>query len=114
MSLNIAAISYISSSEIAKVFPEFTYQWVEDNPVKFESMLWNLGLDTNYPYERQIDIQHRNRFNEVVICDRWVGNERTCKEWIESGYASQEAIDKSLNNRLLIDLYRSKGMCEVE
>jgi len=47
-----------------------------------------------------------------VTCDRFVGNERTDKEWIESGYASREAKDKSSGSKLLTDIYRQKGMVE--
>lgn len=94
--------------------PDFTYQWAEENPHKFQEILFELGMDTSLPIEVQETIQHRNRFNEVVICDRWVGNERTDSAWIQSGYASVEARDKALNNKLLNDLYRRKGMYDCD
>lgn len=106
----ISAVCVISASELAKVMPNFTYQWAEENPHKFQDILFGLGMDISLPIEVQETIQHRNRFDEIVICDRWVGTERVDKEWVESGYASVEARDRALNNKLLNDLYRRKGM----
>ena len=63
-------------------------------------------------FEIQPNIQHRNRFNEVVICDRFVGNERIDPNWINSGYASKEAKDKASSNKILDDIYRSKLLTE--
>ena len=114
MMLKITALSYISLSEINKVRPEIDSNWINKNQGEFKDILFQLGLDTNVPWDYQENIQHRNRFNEVVICDRWVGNERTDKEWIYSGLASREAKDKSTNNKLVTDLYRLKGLVDVE
>ena len=108
--LKIIALSYISASEIRKVNPDFTGSkgdWA------LEARLYDLGLDVSKGYEEQFVI-HRNRFNEVVECQRWVGNERTDKLWISLGYASIEAIDKASGNRLITDLYHQKGMVESE
>lgn len=112
--LNIVALVYISLSEIQKIRPEVNPQWIKNHKKEFQLILHSLGMNTDIPYDHQEKVQHRNRFNEVVLCDRFVGNERTDQEWVQSGYASQEAIDKSKNNRLLIDLYRQKGMVDVE
>ena len=110
--LEIIALSYISFSELQKVDQTITPQWAENNTEEFNKTLYSLGMDTSIPYDWQRNIPHRNRFNEVVTCDRIVGNERTDKEWINSGYASQEAIDKSKHNKILVDLYRMKGLVE--
>lgn len=110
--MQIAANVYISLSEIAKVMPEITYDWIDKNNDKFEKILHGLGLDTTQPMYEQQDIPHRNRFNEVVVCTRWVGYERTDREWLTSGYASQEAKDKAKGSKLLIDLYRLRGAVE--
>jgi len=112
--LNITALVYISLSEIQKIRPEVNPQWAKNHKKEFQIILHELGMNTDVPYDHQEKVQHRNRFNEIVTCDRYVGNERTDKEWVESGYASVAAIDKSKNNRLLIDLYRQKGMVDVE
>ena len=108
MSRGIAALVYVSASELAKVM-DFSYEWADENRKEFEGILFGLGIDTSVPYEEQREVWHRNRFNEVVFCDRYVGNERIDKEWIESGYASQEAKDKAKGSKLLDDLYRLKG-----
>jgi hypothetical protein len=104
----ITALIYVSASELAKVIPDFTYDMLKGKALN--DILYSLGMDTDSSIECQETIPHRNRFGESVICDRWVGNERTDSEWIASGYASREAIDKSLGNKLLDDLYRMRGM----
>ena len=110
--LEIVALSYISFSELQKVDTSITPEWAENNIDKFNEILRSIGVDTEIPYDWQRNIPHRNRFNEIVTCDRIVGNELTTKEWVESGYASQEAIDKSKRNKLLTDIYRMKGLVE--
>jgi len=111
--LQIAAIVYVSLSEIQTVAPFVTEEFIEENPDVFQKMLYDLGMDVfNYPTERQ-DVTHRNRFGNLITCPRWVGNERVDQLWVESPYASVEARDKSLNNYLLTDLYKSKGMVEL-
>ena len=110
--MQITALCIVSISEIAKVIPDITYDWIDNNKSKFMDMLYDLGMNVTQPIEYQPTIRHKNRFNEIVVCDRYVGNERTDKEWVSSGYASEAALDKSKNNRLLIDLYRLKGQVE--
>jgi len=110
--MNIAALCIVSVSELAKVKPEITYDWIDENRNEFMDMLYEIGMNTSQPIEKQENLQHRNRFNEVVISDRYVGNERTDKEWINSGYASQEAKDKATGSKLLADLYRLRGAVE--
>lgn len=106
----ITALCIISASEIQLAKPDFTYEWTETNKKEFDQILYEFGMDTTQQIERQENIQHVNRMNKVVVCDRWVGYERTDKEWINSGYASKAAKDKASNNKLLEDLYRSKGL----
>lgn len=107
--MNIAALCIVSVSEIAKVKPEITYDWIEGNRDEFLDILYSLGMNTNQPIERQDNLQHRNRFNEIVTCDRYVGNERIDKAWIGSGHATQEAKDKATGSKMLADLYRLRG-----
>lgn len=112
--MEISALKFISLSEIAKVIPDITYEWVDQNKPKFMQMLHELGcnVQNENSIEVQEDLLHRNFFGEIVQCTRWVCNERTDDEWVKSGYASQAAIDKSKNSALLIDLYRLKGQVE--
>ena len=108
----IAAQIEISESELVKVLPDYKSSMETDQPTKFKLMLHALGLDISQPYERQDGLQHRNRFNEVVVCSRWVGVERLDTAWIQSGYASKAAIDKASGCRLLEDSYRARGLTE--
>ncbi len=91
--------------------PEITEEWIKTNKEEFDKLLYGLGMDIRYPYETQ-DVQHRNRFGNIISCLRFVGNERFDKEWCDSSYASYEAIAKSANNRILTDIFRMKGMVE--
>lgn len=114
MPLKIAAVIYISLSEMQTVSPWVTEDFIEENPEAFKKILFELGMDVyNYPYEIQ-DLTHRNRFGNIITCKRWVGNERTDKPWLDTPYASVEARDKSLNNKILTDLYKARGLVESE
>lgn len=42
-----------------------------------------LGMDTTKNVESQF-CTHRNRSNKVVECDRWVGYQRTDKQWLDN------------------------------
>ena len=107
-SSKILALVYISSSEINKITPNWDENFCTEHHTLFTKMLHELGMDTSKPIEQQENLQHRNRFDEVVICTRWVGHERSDVEWIKSGYASQEALDRNKNSRLLDSSYRNR------
>jgi hypothetical protein len=115
MRYEIAAISIISLSEIKKVRPDLTWDKInesEQSKKEFDELLFSLGMNVkDYPYEVQ-KVKHRNKFNEVVRCERMVGLERLDKEWLASGYATDEAIDKAKGNKLLVDLYRLRSAVE--
>lgn len=108
----IVAHVIISESEIVKVLPDYKANLEYDEPAKFKLMMYQLGADVSKPYERQDCIQHRNRFNEIVICSRWVFESRLDEEWINSGYASKEAKDKVSGSKLIEQIYREKGLTE--
>ena len=110
--MTITALCIVSASEINLAKPGFTYYWADNNPDDFNDILFNFGMDLTQPIEKQTDIQHKNRMNKVVICDRYIGYERTDKDWINSGYASKEAKDKASGSKLLADLYKHKGYPE--
>ena len=103
----IVALCVISESEIAKVIPNYSAEF-ENEEIKFKSFLYSLGMDINKPFQRQDGLQHRNRLNEVVVCSRWVGEERVDEAWIYGGYASKSAIDKASGSKLTEDLYRAR------
>lgn len=108
----INAIEIVSESEIFKLYSDYDASLENKDPEKLKSILFEFGLDIKEPIERQDGLQHRNRFGEVVICSRWVGQSRVDEEWLKSGMASQEAKDKAAGSRMLDDLYRQKGMTE--
>ena len=108
---SIIALVYISQSELWTVNPLYTEEWVQNNPQQLEPVLYGLGLDVNQPYETQFNT-HRNRFGNIDTCTRWVGNSRLDDEWILSGYASEEAVDKKQGNSLIKDLYSMRGLTE--
>jgi len=108
----IAALAYVSESEISKIYKDYHHSWEEVNPEKFKSILFQFGLDISWPYEKQESITHRNKLNQIVKCNRWVGNSRMDSQWLNSGLASKECLDKAKNNKLLDDVYRSKYLTE--
>lgn len=109
MRFKIPAIIQISLSEIQKVKPHVTKEWIESNQGEFMQMLHSLGADITYKVTEEYN-QHRNRFDEVVTTLRWTGEERADPDWLNSGYASEAAKDRGLNNRLLEDCYRIRGL----
>lgn len=109
MKFKIPAIIQISLSEIQKVKPHVTKEWIESNQGEFMQMLHSLGADITYNVTEEYN-QHRNRFEEVVTTYRWVCEERRDDSWLTSGYASEAAIDRGLDNQLLNDCYRLRGI----
>lgn len=109
----IAAYCILSETDVAAVEPDYTYEWFDINNPNYKKLLgvlYDLGMDTNEYIELQAPVQHRNRMNKIVICGRFVGSERIDNEWLKSGYASREAIDKASGSKLLEELYRAKGL----
>lgn len=109
----IAAYCIVSESEIAAIDPEYSYEWFNANNENYKKLLGilhDLGADINEYIELQQPVQHRNRMQRIVYCGRFITSERTDDEWIKSGYASREAIDKASGSKLLEELYRSKGL----
>jgi len=104
----IVATVIVSESELRKVF--ILPEPIDDRSSLFLNVLHDMGMDVDRTVTRQDGLWHRNRLNEVVLCSRWVGEERQDSEWIKSGYASQEAKDKAKGNRMLDDLYRSRNL----
>lgn len=108
---SIIALVYISLSELQTIDRKYTEEWVDNSEQELVGVLKGLGLDVNQPWERQV-VEHRNRFGNLITCSRFVGCERTDKEWVESGHASQAAKDKAGGSKLVFDLYRLRGMTE--
>lgn len=75
----------------------------EDNKQEIERILFENGLDTAEPYTVEFS-QHRNLRGQIVSCDRYVGEERQCKEWLKSGAASWEVQVEACPLHLRIEL----------
>lgn len=99
----VIPVKIISESEIQKVIPDFDSEYAQTNPSEFIQMLSELGMNISKPVEQQYLI-HRNVFNEVVCCNRWVGLEKIDEQWLNSGYASRDAKLAASDSRLVADL----------
>lgn len=107
----IVALVVVSESELEYYLGDKYYKGVEhEDQANFNSWLTSMGVDINRPIIKQKNIKHRNRLNQVVVCDRWVCEERQDPEWIFSGYASKEAKDRYSGNQIVEDLYRSRNL----
>lgn len=106
----IVATVVVSASELYKTQAQYFPGFEDEFPEIFQGWLYQLGMDIKQPVIKQSNLRHRNRLNEVVLCDRWFGEERQDEEWINSGYASKEAKDKYSGNKILEDLYRSRQL----
>ncbi len=101
----------VSESEIAMLYPEYNISWLMEEIDDLKTVLWDMGMDTvNENFELSEIVQHRNRLGKVVTCGRYVGIQRSDDDWLNSGYATQDAIDKARNSRMTDDLYRMKGL----
>lgn len=101
----------VSETEVAMVYPEYTSDWLVENIDDLKTVLWDLGMDTvNENFTLSEVVQHRNRLGKIVTSGRYIGIQRSDDEWLRSGYATQEAIDKARNSPMTDDLYRSRGL----
>lgn len=101
----------LSETDVAAIYPEYDVSWLVENIDELKTILWDLGMDTkNENFTLSEVVQHRNRLGKIVTSGRFVGIERSCKEWLQSGYASQSAIDKARNSSMTDCLYREKGL----
>ena len=65
-------------------------------------------LFTNGWWEAEV-VRHRNRAGKVVECLRYVGVERMDKEWLKSGYASDQVKIASKGDISLLQELRELG-----
>lgn len=90
----------VSESEL-KLQDNYYEGFDENQPSKFNELLHELGCDINKPIEKQENVTHRNRLNQVVTCSRWIATERFDKEWINSGYASRDAKNRASGSKMV-------------
>ena len=83
------AIFTLSLSDLLLI-DEFPKVFSLDDKEKVEKFLFENGMDITKPYETEV-VTHRNLQNNVVTCLRYVGEERTCRVWRDTGCASLAA-----------------------
>ena len=109
----IVASVTVSLSEILRVQPYFTLKSTRNSKGEYSSefleLLYSLGADVQEPIREDLSSTHRNRFNEVATCPKWLCEERLDNGWINSGYASRAAVDKASGSLLVEASYRSRG-----
>jgi hypothetical protein len=109
----IVASVTVSLSEILRVQPYFTLKSTRNSKGEYSSefleLLYGLGADVQESIREDLSSTHRNRFNEVVTCPKWLCEERLDSLWINSGYASRAAVDKASGSLLVEASYRMRG-----
>lgn len=83
----------------------FAEAYGSEDKDKIEEFLWTHGMDINEDYEEE-SVYHRplsSKSNEPVFGVRFIGTERTDKEWIKSGCATLEACIRSSGDLTMIN-----------
>lgn len=74
-------------------FPDSKEAVVSQNKEVLGKILYNIGFDISKGYEITESVKHRAcSTNQEVFCPRIEGFERSDKEWLKSGNASDDAI----------------------
>jgi hypothetical protein len=107
----MTVLRIISESEL-QLIQGWRYDAPEEHAEDFKQLLWNLGCNVHSGIELQSNT-HRNNLGNVVSCRRWVCFERSDKEWLESGYASRDALNEYSGSSLLVDLVGARRRKEV-
>lgn len=75
----------------------------EEDKQTIEKILYENGMDVTEPYTLEFS-KHRNLRGNIVSCERYVGEERRDKNWLNSGAASWESVVESCDLELRIAL----------
>lgn len=89
----IQAVYIISEGDLLSI-SDFSVSLKSGTPeekLRLKTMLYHLGMDVSLPCELQEVTTHRLWDKSIYTGNRYVGLERTDKEWLSSGYASLEA-----------------------
>lgn len=109
----IVASITVSMSELLRVQPYFTLKSTRNSKGEYSSefleLLYGLGADVQESIREDLSSTHRNRFNNVVTCPKWLCEERLDSLWINSGYASRAAMDKASGSLMVEAVYRMRG-----
>lgn len=82
---------------------DFQTAFGNDDKQAIEKILFENGMDITEPYTVEFS-QHRNLRDQIVSCDRYVGEERQDKNWLKGGAASWEAQVEACDLDLRIQL----------
>lgn len=94
----------ISSYDLLQV-KEYKDMLLENNQEALKKVLYDLGLDVDHEEFEVLSRDHRplsKKDNIPWFGPIFVSAERTDKEWLESGYASEEAVVESKGDVSLI------------
>jgi hypothetical protein len=97
-----------SASELVKHYKDWHTGLLETQRADVNTLFRNLGGDTSRGIEVQEGLQHRNKFNEVVTCDRYVMLERTDKAWITSEWCSFDNKMENSDPEVVKDIVKMK------
>lgn len=94
----------ISSYDLLQV-KEYKDMLLENNQEALKKVLYDLGLDVDHEEFEVLSRDHRplsKKDNIPWFGPIFISAERTDKEWLESGYASEEAVVESKGDVSLI------------
>lgn len=106
---NVRPMKVVSYDDLQKVVPNFEMKWLDNIKSDARVLLWNLGIDTDFGIEVQEGMVHRTKLCGVSNCPRMVGHERIDKEWLQGGYATDEAKEFTKDITLAAELNRLKN-----
>lgn len=92
---------YLSVSDLV-LLNEWVDAFARNDKVAMKKVLWDNGLNVNLGFEEQY-CTHRNLQKQVVTCVRYVGKERTDKEFLATGAASLDAHIESSGCKEMIN-----------
>lgn len=81
---------YVSETDLV-LLKDWYYDLPVERPKHFRNLLFLLGADPNYDWDERFCI-HRNRQGEIVRSRRFEFVERSDEAWLNSGFASEEAV----------------------
>lgn len=79
------------SEEFLNRLPGWNISIPSCNPRLHRDILFSLGIDISEDVEQQVGLQYRNEFGQLDTKPRWIGLERTDRQWLNSSYSSLEA-----------------------
>ena len=92
---------YLSVSDLV-LLDDWVDAFARNDKVAMNKVLWKNGMNTSLSIEEEY-CTHRNLQNKEATCVRYVGRERTDKEWLSLGAASLDAHIESSGCKEMIN-----------